>query len=110
MSEVDERLYAGLDEAFVAEATAVARYTYFAEVARIEGYAETHAHFRDLSESTSRVSHGHLDLLQQVADPTTGRPTGETSLNLRAAVTGEPGKATELYPRLVGTAHASGPG
>jgi rubrerythrin len=97
-----------LRAAFVAESTTTQRYTYFAQIAEIEGHTEVARLFGELAESVACAAHGHLDFLCPTADPTTGQPVGETQLNLAAAMAGELRDATSLYPRLAGAAHAEG--
>jgi rubrerythrin len=108
MAELSRDLFTDLATAFAAESTAVQRFTYFAEVARIEGHLAVAALLGELADSLNCVAHGHIDIFQQVADPTTDRPIGDTSLNLAAALTGELRTASELYPRLAGTARDAG--
>jgi rubrerythrin len=109
---VDEQargfLFADLRAAFASEATAVQRYTYFAQVAEIEGHMEVARLFTEMAESVACVAHGHIDFLQQVGDPSTEMPMGDTPLNLAAAVAGAAEAATKHYPRLVALAHTEG--
>lgn len=108
MGELSEGLFAELRDAFRAEAETVQRYTYFAQVAEIEGHQVVAKLFGDLAESVACVAHGHLDLLGQTADPTTDQPIGETPLNLAAALTGELREADDVYTRLTSLAHNEG--
>src|SRR5437588_8962618 len=108
MPQLSESLFADLRAAFTAEAVSVLRYTYFAQVAEIEGHVEIAKLFSELAESIGCVSHGHIDLLQLVRDPATDQPIGETQLNLAASVAGELREANELYPRLTSLAHSDG--
>ncbi|WP_211346979.1 rubrerythrin family protein [Saccharothrix australiensis] len=101
-------LLSDLRSAFAGEAMTVQRYTYFAQVAEIEGHVEVSRLFTELAESVACAAHGHVDFLLHSADPTTGRPLGETPLNVAAAVSGELHEATERYPKLVAAAHAEG--
>jgi rubrerythrin len=105
-SRVD--LFTGLRRALLSEALTVQRYSYFSEVAEIEGHSDVSAIFAGLVESLSCAAHGHLDWLQGAPDPATDLPIGETGLNLAASVAGERADATSLYPQLAEEAHAHG--
>ena len=106
--ELSHSLYANLKIAFAAEAAAFQRFTYFAQVAEIEGHLELSKLFTELAESTACAAHGHIDWLQYVADPITDRPIGETHLNLAASLTSELNDGSDLYPRLAEAAHTEG--
>jgi rubrerythrin len=97
-----------LRTALATEATAVQRYTYFSQVAEIEGHGEIARAFSDLAESIACVAHGHIDALQNVADPHTVQTVGETRLNLAASMAGMLHEANEIYPRLAVGAHEEG--
>lgn len=108
MAELSKSLFADLRAAFATEAMTVQRYTYFAQVAEIEGHVEIADLFGELAESVACAAHGHIDFLQHIADPSTDSPIGETRLNLASALSGGLREATETYPRLAGTAHTEG--
>lgn len=108
MSDFSPELRAKLREAFVAEAMTAARYSYFAQLAEIEGHIEVGQLFTQLAESSTCAAHGHLDFLQHLADPLTDRAIGDTQLNLIAATTGELRQAAESYPVLAELAHTEG--
>jgi rubrerythrin len=108
MTELNKTLYSGLRAAFVSEAMTAQRYTYFAQVAEIEGRVQIAQVFTELAESATCAAHGHIDFLQHFADPATEQPIGETQLNVASAVIGELYEATELYPELVVAARAEG--
>ena len=40
-----------------------------------------------------------LEFLEEVGDPATGKPIGETKDNLASAVAGETHEYTDMYPR-----------
>jgi rubrerythrin len=84
----------------------VQRYTYFAQVAEIEGFPEAARLFTELAESAACAAHGHLDFLRHAADPVTEQPIGDTRLNLAAAMAAELREAREFYPTLVEVAFA----
>ena len=78
-----------LKEAFAGESQANRRYLYFAQKADIEGYNDVAAVFRSTAEGETGHAHGHLEYLEEVGDPGTGMPIGETKANLASAVQGE---------------------
>ncbi|MET8824346.1 rubrerythrin family protein [Streptomyces sp. NPDC004610] len=121
----DRSLADGVRAAFLAEAATAARYTYCAQVAGIEGHPEAARVFGELAESVACAAHGHLDVLRDLlggddpetgrvlGDPAraledTGRALGDTRRNLAAAIGGDLGEATELYPGLAARAHRDG--
>lgn len=106
--ESNRELLAGLRTAFAAEAMTAQRFTYFARVADIEGYPEIARLFDEMAESIACAAHGHVDWLQQVADPATERPIGDTQLNLAASVESELDEASRLYPALAEAARSDG--
>ncbi|MEU5551911.1 hypothetical protein ABZ738_19265 [Micromonospora sp. NPDC047793] len=108
MSALTEELFDEIRAAFIAEASTVLRFQYFAQVSEIEGSLDSARLFTELAESAACVAHGHLDFLQAVADPATGRPLGDTDLNLAAALSSEMEAATARYPALVQQAHDEG--
>ena len=55
----------------------------------IEGYNDVSAVFRSIAEVETGHAHGHLEYLEEVGDPATGKPIGTTEDNLRAAIAGE---------------------
>ena len=78
-----------LKEAFAGESQANRRYLYFAQKADVEGYNDVAAVFRSTAEGETGHAHGHLEFLEEVGDPATGKPIGETKDNLASAVAGE---------------------
>src|SRR5213594_4310818 len=84
------KTHQNLKDAFAGESMANRRYLYFAKVADVEGYPEIAGNFRDTAEGETGHAHGHLDYLKKVGDPATDQPFGDTVLNLKSAVHGEP--------------------
>jgi rubrerythrin len=78
-----------LKEAFAGESQANRRYLYFAQKADVEGYNDVAAVFRSTAEGETGHAHGHLEFLEEVGDPATGKPIGETKDNLASAGAGE---------------------
>ena len=103
-SKTEENLKA----AFAGESQANRRYLYFAQKADVEGYNDVAAVFRSTAEGETGHAHGHLEFLEEVGDPATGKPIGETKDNLVAAVAGETHEYTDMYPGMAKTAREEG--
>ena len=97
-----------LKEAFAGESQANRRYLYFAQQADVEGYNDVAALFRSTAEGETGHAFGHLEYLEQVGDPATGLPIGNTQDNLKAAVAGETYEYTDMYPGMAKTARDEG--
>lgn len=99
---------ANLKEAFSGESQANRRYLYFAQKADIEGFNDTAAVFRSTAEGETGHAHGHLEYLEEVGDPATGKPIGKTSDNLAASIAGETHEYTDMYPGMARSAREEG--
>ena len=97
-----------LKEAFASESQASRRYLYFATQADNEGLAEVSELFRVTADGETGHAHGHLEYLEEVGDPATGEPIGDTKLNLKASVAGETHEYTDMYPSMAKTARSEG--
>src|SRR6202008_1501242 len=97
-----------LKAAFAGEIQANRRYLYFAQKADIEGYNDVSAVFRSTAEGEIGHAHGHIECLEDVGGPPTGKPIGATADNLRAAVAGETHEYTDMYPGMARTAREEG--
>ena len=97
-----------LKDAFAGESQANRRYLYFAQKADIEGYNDVASVFRSTAEGETGHAHGHLEYLEEVGDPATGLPIGETKANLYSAVQGETHEYTDMYPGMAKTAREEG--
>ena len=97
-----------LKDAFAGESQANRRYLYFAQKADVEGYNDVSAVFRSTAEGETGHAHGHLEFLEEVGDPATGKPIGETKDNLVSAVAGETHEYTDMYPGMAKTAREEG--
>lgn len=102
------RTEANLKKAFASEAQANRRYLYFAQKADIEGYNDIAAVFRSTAEGETGHGQGHLEFLEEVGDPLTGEPIGDTGANLKAAIVGETHEFTEMYPEMARMARDEG--
>ena len=97
-----------LKAAFAGESQANRRYLYFAQKADIEGAPDVAAVFRSTAEGETGHAHGHLEYLEEVGDPATGEPMGETEDNLKSAIHGETHEYTDMYPGMARTAREEG--
>ncbi len=97
-----------LKAAFAGESQANRRYLYFAQKADIEGYNDVAAVFRSTAEGETGHAHGHLEFLEEVGDPATGEPIGDTVLNLKASIVGETHEYTDMYPSMAREAREEG--
>ena len=97
-----------LNDAFAGESQENRRYLYFAAKADIEGHNDVAAVFRSTADGETGHAHGHLEYLEETGDPATGKPIGETKLNLEAAVAGETHEYTDMYPGMAKTARDEG--
>ena len=92
------KTHENLKSAFAGESQANRRYLYFAKQADVEGRPDIAGLFRDTAEGETGHAHGHLEYLEQVGDPVTGEPIGDSEKNLAAAVAGETYEYTQMYP------------
>ncbi len=90
---------ANVREAFAREAQAALRALYFARRADVEGRADVAALLRALADGEAGHGFGHLEFLEEAADPLAG--AGDTRGNLASAVAEAEANA-EAY-----TAHAA---
>src|SRR5471030_3036145 len=97
-----------LKDAFAGESQANHRYLYFAQKADVEGHNDTAAVFRSTAEGETGHAHGHLEYLEAVGDPATGKPIGKTTDNLAAAIAGETHEYTDMYPSMARAAREEG--
>ena len=97
-----------LKDAFSGESQANRRYLYFAQKADVEGAPDVAAVFRSTAEGETGHAHGHLEYLEEVGDPATGEPMGETEANLKSAIHGETHEYTDMYPGMARRAREEG--
>ena len=95
MSKTDENLAA----AFAGESQARNKYTYFAKVARKEGYHYIAKIFEEAAANEMRHAKDELTLLGGI---------GDTVANLKEAVEGEHYETTEMYPQFAQQAEEDG--
>lgn len=88
-----------LMEAFAGESQARNKYTYFASVAKKEGYEKIAAIFMETAENEKEHAKLHLKNLGGI---------GSTIDNLRAAAAGELEESIDMYPRMAREAREEG--
>jgi len=88
-----------LRDAFAGESQARNKYTYFAAVAKREGYERIAAYFLETAENEKEHAKLHLKHLGGI---------GSTIDNLRAAAEGENEECTDMYPRMAREAREEG--
>jgi len=104
----DSKTLENLKEGFAGESQANRRYLYFARKADIEGYPDVAGVFRDTAEGETGHAFGHFEFMEEVGDPATGKPVGDTKLNLQSAIAGETYEYTEMYPGFARVAREEG--
>ncbi len=90
---------ANLQEAFAGESQARNKYTYFASVAKKDGYEQIAAVFLETAEQEKEHAKLHLRALGGI---------GDTIANLKAAAEGENEETTDMYPRMAREAREEG--
>ena len=108
MNLKDSKTAENLKAAFSGESQANRRYLYFAQKADIEGAPDVAQVFRSTAEGETGHAHGHMEYLEEVGDPATGEPMGETKQNLQSAIKGETHEYTHMYPGMARTARDEG--
>ena len=95
MSKTDENLQA----AFAGESQARNKYTYFAAIARKEGYGYIAKILEETAENERRHAKDEFKLLGGL---------GDTAANLREAIDGETHETITMYPEFAAQAEAEG--
>lgn len=86
-------------EAFAGESMARNKYSYFASVAKKEGYQQIAAIFQETADNEKEHAKLHFKALQGI---------GTTMDNLKAAAAGENEEWTDMYPRMAKEAREEG--
>jgi len=94
-SKTEENLLA----AFAGESQARNKYTYFAKVAKKEGYVQISNIFEETAANEQEHAKVHFKYLKGI---------GDTIANLKAAVAGEHYEQAEMYPEFAKVAHEEG--
>jgi rubrerythrin len=97
-----------LKDAFTGEIQAIRRYLHFAQKAEVEGLNDVAAVFRSTAEGETGHAHGHLEYLEEVGDPATGKPIGLIGENLKAAIASETDEYTDMFPGMARAARQEG--
>ena len=108
MSLATSKTLQNLKDAFAGESQANRRYLYFAQKADVEGFNDVAAVFRSTAEGETGHAHGHLEYLEEVGDPATGKPIGLTDDNLEAAIASETHEYTDMFPGMARAARQEG--
>ena len=95
MSKTEENL----KEAFAGESQARNKYTFYAKVARKEGYHYIAKLFEETADNEKRHANDHFKLLNGL---------GDTAANLKAAMEGEDYEVREMYPTFAKEAEEEG--
>jgi len=107
-SQTEKNLMAG----FVGESQARNRYTFYASVARKEGYVQIADVFEETANQEKEHAKRHWNTLQGGMVEAEGSfpagPVGTTIENLRAAAGGEHEEQTHMYPGFAETAQKEG--
>jgi rubrerythrin len=88
-----------LKDAFAGESQARNKYTYFASVAKKEGFEKISAIFQETADNEKAHAKIHFNLLSGI---------GSTADNLKAAAAGESEEWTDMYPRMAKEAREEG--
>lgn len=88
-----------LQEAFAGESQARNKYTYFASVAKKEGYEKIAQYFLETAENEKEHAKLHFNYLSGI---------GSTTDNLKAAAAGEFEEHIDMYPRMAREAKEEG--
>ena len=88
-----------LKDAFAGESQARNKYTYFASVAKKEGFEKIATIFQETADNEKEHAKLHFKLLSGI---------GSTADNLRAAAAGETDEYTDMYPRMAREAREEG--
>jgi len=109
-----------LTKAFIGESQARNRYTYYAKVAKKEGYEQIAAIFLETAEQEKTHAKRLFEHIQELKEKTgedldpikveAEAPTtyGDTAANLKAAIAGETYEYTEMYPEFAQIAEEEG--
>ena len=105
-----------LIKAFVGESMARNRYTFYAKIAKEEGYVFIHRVFLETAENEREHAETLFELIQKLrgdreavsVEAEAPIVLGTTAENLRAAISGEHYENTEMYPKFAEEAEREG--
>ena len=104
----DTKTHENLKHAFAGESQANRRYLYLARNADVEGLKDLAAVLRSTAERKAGRAHGHLDYLEDVGDPATGKPISPTGDILKAAIASETHEYIDMYAGMARVARQEG--
>lgn len=93
------KTWKNLEEAFAGESQARNKYTYFASVAKKEGYQQIAAIFQETADNEKEHAKMALKFMEGI---------GDTKANLKAAAEGENYEWTSMYKEFAATAREEG--
>jgi rubrerythrin len=96
-----------LKDAFAGESRANRLYLCFARRADGERFNDLAAVFRSTAEGKTGHAHGHLEYLEEVGDPATGKPIGPTG-DIRKAAIASKIHEYDMYPGMARVARQEG--
>ncbi|KGK86814.1 rubrerythrin [Desulfosporosinus sp. HMP52] len=99
MEEFSSKTEKNLWEAFLGESQARNKYTYFASIAKKEGYEQISSFFLETAENEKEHAKLWFRELGGLSN---------TIENMKAAVAGENGEWTDMYPRMAAEAREEG--
>ena len=99
MTEIGEKTKKNLADAFAGESQARNKYTYFAKVARKQGYNYIAKIFEETADNEMQHAKEEFKHLGGI---------GDTEKNLQEAADGEHFENTEMYPKMVAEANEEG--
>lgn len=111
-----EKTLKNLAKAFIGESQARNRYTYYAKVAKKEGYEQISAIFLETAEQEKIHAKREFEHIQElkggqneiIVESSAPTEYGDTITNLKAAIAGETYEYTEMYPQFAKEAEEEG--
>ena len=97
-----------LKDAFAGESQANRLYLRFARKADVEGFSDLATVLRSMAQGKMGHAHGHLDYLEKVGDPATGKPIDPTGDILKAAIASETHEYVDMYAGMARVARQEG--
>lgn len=104
----NSKTFKNLLEGFALESQANRRYLFFAQRAKEEGFEDIANVFLETAEGEGGHAFGHIEYLEPIADPLTGKEFGDTETNLKVSIEGETYEFSELYPGFARVAREEG--
>ena len=100
--------FENLKKAFFEEVALISRYRYFSTIADYEGLTNHSNLFKEFADGGQDNTHGCLDFLRTIHDPSSQIPIGNTSKNLESLLQTEIGQFSETYPEMAKIAREEG--